>query len=229
MKNLLDERPATDLRGQAAYTRSFVADEDLRNRDVLDVGCGFGWFTRAALDGGADSVVGVEPTERSLATARRHLSDPRCSLVVAEAGSLPFDDGSFDTVAMWEVLEHVPAGTEPEVLAEVARVLRPGGAFYLSTPNATRVARVTDPAWWIAGHRHYSAAAIVRLITGAGLLVDRVERRGGSWQVVHMLNLYVAKWIFRRRPFFEARSLERLDRDWARDGFLHLFLRGHAP
>lgn len=226
MKNLLDERPATDLHGGVAYSRLFVEEADLRGRDVLDIGCGFGWFTLAALEAGASAVVGVEPTERDLATARRHLSDPRCSLVVAGAEALPFEDGTFDTVVMWEVLEHVPAGAEQQVFVEVARVLRPGGRFYLSTPHATLLARVTDPAWWLAGHRHYDADTIRRFAAGAGLELDRLEKRGGTWQIAHMLNLYVAKWIFRRRPFLEARSLRRLDREWGQgDGFVHLFLR----
>ena len=225
MKNLLDERPTTTLHGGNAFARSFVEDADLRGRDVLDIGCGFGWFTLIALEGGASSVVGVEPSERDLATARRHLSDPRCSFAVAGADALPFEDESFDTVVLWEVLEHVPPGTEEQAFAEIARVLRPGGSFYLSTPNATPIAKITDPAWWVAGHRHYDADTLRRFVAGAGLEVVRLQRRGGSWQIVHMLNLYVAKWVFRRRPFLETRSLRRLDRDWARgDGFVHLYL-----
>lgn len=193
---------------------------------MLDIGCGFGWFTLNALEAGAATVVGVEPTEDGLETARRHLTDPRCSFVVAGGSSLPFEDEAFDTVVLWEVLEHVPAGTEQLVFAEVARVLRPGGSFYLSTPNATPAARVTDPAWWLTRHRHYDADTLRRLAAGAGLEVVRLQRRGGWWQIAHMLNLYVAKWIFRRRPFFEAWSLRRLDRDWARnEGFVHLYLR----
>ncbi len=56
------------------------------------------------------------------------------SFLVAGAGDLPFPDGSFDTVVMWEVLEHIPPGTEPQAFAEIARVLRPGGRLHLSTP-----------------------------------------------------------------------------------------------
>lgn len=227
MKNLLDERPTTTLHGGNAFARSFVEEADLRGRDVLDIGCGFGWFTLNALEAGASSVVGIEPSERDLATARRHLSDPRCSFAVAPADALPFEDEAFDTVVLWEVLEHVPAGTEQQAFAEIARVLRPGGSFYLSTPNATVVAKITDPAWWLTGHRHYDADTLRRLAAGAGLEVVRLQRRGGRWQILHMLNLYVAKWVFRRRPFFEHWSLGRLDRDWARgDGFVHRYLHG---
>ncbi len=226
MKNLLDERPTTTLHGGNAFARSFVEDADLRGRDVLDIGCGFGWFTLNALEAGATTVVGVEPTEDGLATSRRHLTDPRCSFVVAGGGSLPFESESFDTVVLWEVLEHVLAGTERLVFAEIARVLRPGGSFYLSTPNANVLAKVTDPAWWLTRHRHYDADTLRKLAAGADLEVVRLQRRGGGWQILHMLNLYVAKWIFRRRPFFGTWSLRRLDRDWARDeGFVHLYLQ----
>jgi SAM-dependent methyltransferase len=226
MRNLLDERPDANVHGHAHYVRSFVDRADLENKDVLDVGCGFGWFVLLALESGARSVVGVEPEEADLRTARRHLTDERATFAAAGADVLPFADNSFDTVAMWEVLEHLPKHSEPAAFRELARVLRPGGRLYLSTPHATAVARLTDPAWWVAGHRHYSRDAVAAFARAAGLEVERLELKGGAWQIVHMHNMYVAKWLFRRRPFLEARSLARLDREWERPGgFAHVLLK----
>jgi SAM-dependent methyltransferase len=230
MRNVLDDSPETNVHGHARYVRSFVDRADLAGKDVLDVGCGFGWFELIALEEGARSVVGVEPTEDDLATARRHITDERVEFAVAGAGDLPFEDASFDTIVMWEVLEHLPKHSEPVAFRELARVLRPGGRLYLSTPHASLVARVTDPAWWLAGHRHYAREAVGAFARGAGLEVEQLELKGGPWQIVHMWNLYAAKWLFRRRPFGEERSLARLDREWDEPtGFAHVLMRCRKP
>ncbi|MBD0328888.1 MAG: class I SAM-dependent methyltransferase [Thermoleophilia bacterium] len=230
MRNRLDERPTREVHAGSAYALSFVARDDVAERDVLDVGCGFGWFELAALDLDCRSIVGVEPTRTDLATAERHVDDERASFCVADARALPFDDGSFDTVVMWEVIEHLPRGTEPAALTEIARVLRPGGVLYLSTPFASTVSTVLDPAWWLIGHRHYRVEILAALLRDAGLALEQHEVRGGLWTLLYINNLYVAKWIFRRRPFFECRLLRLVDREWRRDrGLANIFVRGRKP
>jgi 2-polyprenyl-3-methyl-5-hydroxy-6-metoxy-1,4-benzoquinol methylase len=227
VRNVLDQRPSEIVHGHALFVRSFVPSVDLRDRDVLDVGCGFGWFELVALDAGARTVIGIEPTAADLATARREIDDERVTFLEASVLELPFEDGTVDTAVMWEVLEHVPKGTEPAAFRELARVIRPGGRLFLSTPHSAAAARGLDPAWWVAGHRHYSLADVEALVRDAGFDVETLELRGGWWQQTYMLNLYVAKWIFRRRPFFEQRFLSRLDREWTRDGqgFAHVVAR----
>lgn len=226
MKNVLDERPTDERHGLHAWVRDFVLPADYRGRDVLDVGCGFGWFELAALERGARSVVGIEPDAAGLETARRHVARPGVELRVAGATDLPFGDASFDTVAMWEVLEHLPKGSEPRALAEIARVLRDGGALYLSTPHTSLRARLTDPAWWLIGHRHYAPARVAELAEAAGLRVEALETKGGWWQILHVNDLYASKWILRRRPLFERPVVRRVDREWERPGgFAHVVLR----
>ena len=115
----------------------------------------------------------------------------------------------------------------PEARKASTRVIRPGGRLFLSTPHAAVAARGLDPAWWVAGHRHYSRADVEALVRDAGFDVETLELRGGWWQQAYMLNLYVAKWVFRRRPFFEQRFVSGLDREWTRDGhgFAHVVAR----
>ena len=225
MRNLVDARPTRDLHGRLAWSREFVEVEACADRDVLDIGCGFGWFELLALDRGARSVTGVEPTDADLATARKHLQDDRVNLCLGSALDVPFADASFDTVVCWEVLEHIPREAEPRAFAEFHRVLRPGGALYLSTPHDAPLPKLADPAWWLIGHRHYSRAQLVAFASGAGFAIERLEARGRSWEIVQMLNLYVAKWVFRRDPFFAASLRSRVDRDWSQPGFSNLFLR----
>ena len=197
MRNILDDKPTRDLHGGPAFARSFVEDEHCSDRAILDIGCGFGWFELIALDRGARSIAAIEPTEADLATARTHIQDERVDFRVASALDLPFESGAFNTVACWEVLEHLPPGSEEQAFREVARVLAPGGVFYLSTPCAGLRSRVADPAWWLIRHRHYSRDRLRLLATTAGFTVEQLFAKGGWWRVTAMTNLYVAKWDLR--------------------------------
>ena len=226
MRNILDERPTRDLHGAAAFSRDFVGVENLDGKDVLDIGCGFGWFD--ARGARRRRALGRRPraTEHDLETARRHIDDERVSFLVAGAGDLPFPDGSFDTVVMWEVLEHIPPGTEPQAFAEIARVLRPGGRLHLSTPYASVAGRLTDPAWFLAGHRHYRRERVARLAREAGLEVETIELKGRWCTVLSILNLYLSKWLLRRSPLMQDGVQARVDEEWKRPGgFVHVFLR----
>ncbi len=229
MRNLLDEKPSTKLHGRLKYAVDLVDDGDLLNRRVLDIGCGFGWFELNALARGASVVVGIEITAVGLRTINTHLTDPRLRTHIASAIDLPFEDASFDTVVCWEVLEHIPQYTEPVMFASVSRVLKPGGKFYLSTPYASLVGTLTDPAWWLIKHRHYSTASLLQLAARAGLSVERLEVRGGLAEVVFTLNLYVSKWILRRQPLAEALFLEKINREYAVPGFYALFAKLSKP
>jgi SAM-dependent methyltransferase len=59
--------------------------------------------------------------------------DPRLSLAVADATALPFPDASFDHCICVSVVEHIPDGGAATALAEIWRVLRPGGTLHLTT------------------------------------------------------------------------------------------------
>ena len=98
---------------------------------VLDVGCGDGQISRALARSGC-TVTGIDPTERNLEVARERAGGP--TYVKAGATDLPFDDGSFDAVVACLVFEHID--DVDGAIAEVARVLRPGGrfSFFLNHP-----------------------------------------------------------------------------------------------
>ena len=102
---------------------------------VLDLGCGWGYGTLWA-NGQGCATAGVDLGQDQLAWARARL-DPggRLGLTRADAAALPFRDASFDRAISVEMLEHVFRPDRPRVLAEIARVLKPGGRLSLSTPN----------------------------------------------------------------------------------------------
>lgn len=99
---------------------------------VLDVGCGAGFLAnQLARDG--YSVVGLDASPDSLVVARRHDETQTVRYEAGDALALPYPDGSFDAVCAMDFLEHVEA--PGRVVAECARVLRPGGLFFFHTFN----------------------------------------------------------------------------------------------
>jgi SAM-dependent methyltransferase len=92
---------------------------------VLDIGCGEGQIARLATRVGVQTVVGVDPTWAQVAEGRTRGGGPHYAR--AEAAHLPFADASFDAVVACLVFEHIEA--VDEALAEVGRVLEPGGRF----------------------------------------------------------------------------------------------------
>jgi SAM-dependent methyltransferase len=95
-------------------------------RRWLDVGCGTGALTATVLAMAEPAeVVGVDPAEGFLATARDRITDPRASFRLGDARELPVADGSFDAVVSGLALNFVP---QPDrAAAEIARVVAPGG------------------------------------------------------------------------------------------------------
>ncbi len=103
-----------------------------KGRRVLDLGCRSGALTRHFLDG--NSVVGLDVDPDALEKAAALGIEP----VHADVEEpLPFEGASFDVVVAGELFEHLRF---PDALvAEIARVLRPGGVLTGSVPNAFRV------------------------------------------------------------------------------------------
>ena len=96
---------------------------------VLDLGCGTGALTAQVLEQDPRrQVTGLDLSEQMLAQARARLGD-RVKLIQGDSECLPFPDGSFDVVYCCDSFHHYP--DPAAVLAEVGRVLVPGGVFLL--------------------------------------------------------------------------------------------------
>ena len=104
-------------------------------REVLDAGCGEGYGCRLLMDvGGAARCVGIDIDEGTIEAARSAYGDREgLEFEAGDVTALPFPDDSFDVVTCFETIEHVAA--QREAVAELARVLRPGGVLLISSPN----------------------------------------------------------------------------------------------
>jgi ubiquinone/menaquinone biosynthesis C-methylase UbiE len=115
--------------------------------DALEIGPGFGATTRvlARLSG---SLTVVELAESYCERLRRKLDDD-VEIVQADATAMPFAEGRFSSVVCFTMLHHVPSPElQNRLLAEVSRVLRPGGVFAgtdsLGTGRAFKLLHVRD-------------------------------------------------------------------------------------
>jgi 2-polyprenyl-3-methyl-5-hydroxy-6-metoxy-1,4-benzoquinol methylase len=118
----------TNKRIEIIYN-DFLGNEDLKNKKVLDAGCGTGWFSKAAAERGA-AVTSMDLGENLLAEVAKKCKSER---VVGSILEIPFPENTFDFVVTSEVIEHTP---DPyKALHEIYRVLKPGGTMVLSTPN----------------------------------------------------------------------------------------------
>ena len=140
---------------------------------ILDVGCGRGVLLSSLADYGHE-VHGMDVSETAVTGA-----DPRAQIKVA--GCLmecEYPDKHFDQIILWHVLEHL---TNPrEVLAEINRILKPGGQVIVAVPNfSSRQAQWAGPAWFhldLPRHLfHFPVAALRQILERTGFKVAREQ------------------------------------------------------
>lgn len=143
-----------------------------RSNRLLDVGFGGSFAMEAAARAGWDCD-GVEVSKPAV----EHAHSLGLNAFHGELQDADFGDGTFDVVVMSEVLEHV---TDPRgLLAEVRRVLRPGGLMWLTTPNCSGLsARLLRLRWTVLAppeHLHlFSRRGLLHLLESTGFSPTRM-------------------------------------------------------
>lgn len=97
--------------------------------NVLDCGCGLGYFL-LKLQGSGAHLHGIDVSPESVAFVREHITP---NARVGNAEKIPYPDNTFDKVLFCEVIEHVE--DDAKVLREIRRVLKPGGRVVITTPS----------------------------------------------------------------------------------------------
>jgi SAM-dependent methyltransferase len=163
---------------------------------LLDLGPAYGFAIDEARRLGWNAV-GLEV---SAAAARRAAQTIGAALVaVGDAQRAPFADARFDVVTLWDVLEHLP---DPHAaIAELARLLRPGGRVALTTGDVgSLVARLSGARWHlytIPEHLFfYSREGLRRLLGAHGLRVERIRAEGARYPIGYLVER-LRKTVFR--------------------------------
>jgi ubiquinone/menaquinone biosynthesis C-methylase UbiE len=155
------------LAGQVLKPSAF----DLRGcKRILDAGCGNGRHCKVILrraDPDA-SLHAFDLSQRMLKRARRRFKTDRIRFIAADLTRLPYADAEFDAIVCGWVLEHLP---DPRPgLAELARILQPGGKMLLMTTEDTFAGAMSSNLWHC---RTYNRRELRRCCEESGLVWRR--------------------------------------------------------
>ncbi|WP_246787741.1 class I SAM-dependent methyltransferase [Bradyrhizobium sp. CCBAU 53421] len=125
------------FKARTAAMFELLGNADLNDQRWLDAGCGTGTLSRLLAARGCD-VTGVDASPEMIAAAHGRPADGKLAELltfrqIPTIANLPFADRSFDGVLCASVLEYVP--DVAQCLAQIHRVLRPGGLLLVSVPN----------------------------------------------------------------------------------------------
>jgi ubiquinone/menaquinone biosynthesis C-methylase UbiE len=177
-----------------------------RNRGTsgfaLDVGCGAGQLLEALHEGGT-AVAGVDVSWQQVTLARERV--PTAVFVAqAEAGQLPFADGTVATLTALGLLEYLPSLHEG--LAEFARVTTRGGHVVVTAPNPLRLAYLCDPIGAVLGRMRKTRPGYRRTYRSARAL--SAELRACGFEVVEMRGHGLGRFTFAGRSILgDAKSV----------------------
>jgi 2-polyprenyl-6-hydroxyphenyl methylase/3-demethylubiquinone-9 3-methyltransferase len=196
-----EDTPIALLRAESRHRNPWLAEQILRElgpqQRVLDLGCGAG-FLANHLAAQGHRVTGLDTTAEALAVARAHDVTRTATYELGDATRLPYPDASFDVVCALDLLEHVDDPVR--LIAEVGRVLRPGGLFFFHTFNRTRRAHlivIKGVEWFVANAP--KDLHVIELFRAPAEVAGRCDRAGlevtllrGSrprfrWPLVRML------------------------------------------
>jgi SAM-dependent methyltransferase len=178
-----------------------------RGERLLDLGCGGGRHAFqavrlgarvVAVDAQVDEVAQVRDTLGAMVDAGQVRGDDEAGVVQGNALRLPFSDASFDRVIAAEVLEHIPDDTT--AMAELCRVLRPGGTMAVTVPRfgpeAVNWALSREYHDVPGGHvRIYRRSTLVGRLRGAGLRPTDSHHA----HALHSPSWWVRCWVGPRR------------------------------
>jgi SAM-dependent methyltransferase len=175
-ERLVPDQQKTELVYAEHFARYRLAATFARGKRVLDAGSGEGYGADVLARAGANSVVGIDVAEEVVRHAHQKYG---LEFLAASISSLPFEDGSFDLVVCFEVIEHV-ADAE-RALRELRRVLGPDGLLVISTPNSAEYLVENE-----FHEREYTLEAFTELLSAD--FPDRLQMYQQNWLLSAILD-----------------------------------------
>lgn len=117
---------------QSSLARYEFAFQFVKNKVVLDAGCGTGYGADYLSKVGKE-VIGIDISEAALRYARTHFQKDNLKFEVIGLTSLTFQNSTFDVVCCFDVIEHIE--DYKKAIEEIYRVLKSDSLFIISTPN----------------------------------------------------------------------------------------------
>lgn len=218
-----DIRPGGGDTGKPLNTQKRLvlmhAHAELRQKRMLDCGCGTGLYVLALLADGVDAW-GIEYDEAKVSEFRRLHPDKAERVMVGDVQGIAFEDESFHVALANEVLEHVP--DDALGLREMRRVLRPGGTLFVFSPNrlypfethgvypgdSDRLLPISTPfvpyvpiqlgkRFWRYWARNYWPSELRALVAGAGF---DIVHAGYVWQTFENISGQQPRLLTRVKP-----------------------------
>jgi SAM-dependent methyltransferase len=223
-------RSVEGLEGAAEWPALRALLPDMRGRNVVDLGCGFGWFCRWAREHGAAQVFGLDVSEKMLARARDTTADSAVTYARADLEQLELPAAAFDLAYSSLALHYIKDLTR--LLTSVHRTLVPGGRLVFSIEHPIYMAprhpgwsvdadgrktwpvdgyltegpRVTD--WLAKGvvKQHRTIGTTLNALIEAGFTIGHVEEWGPTAEQIQARPEIAAE---RERPMFLLVAAQR--------------------
>ena len=192
-----------EQRGNLRTNLDFLAQTNLLQPEdkILEIGCGIGTIV-AELAGQGRDIRGTDISQVAIEYGRRKY--PGIRLEVQPAEELAFEDGAFDAVLSFDLFEHI-ARIDRHV-AEVRRLLKPGGYYLFQTPN-----KWSNAVFETLNHKTLKWRRVHPSLHTPGQLRRRLAKHGFETRFVKMnpINEYTRTKL--RRLGLLGRLIERLD------------------
>lgn len=210
-----------DPKGEHKFYFSITKDY-IKKKKVLDIGSWTGPFERLIYDVAGD-ITAVDIEQKALKVLKKNM--PRVHTVRAVSHRLPFPKKTFDVVCLFDVIEHIPVGYEMATILEINRVLKKRGYLFLATPHSNMLSKLFDPAYFLAGHRHYSDKVLTSTLKDANFRVEKILHCGSFFSSFYALSFYFFKHILRTKLPTIGWVERRMEKDIASPGYIQIAIR----
>ena len=218
------------LLARSPFLAHLFANREFSGRRVLDLGCGIGVLSCLLARKGALTTA-VDITQQGVDLTRQNAGAQQVDVEVvrADAENLAFRDASFDFVLSWGVIHH--SSSTEGALAEVARVLKPGGKGLVMVYHKSSIVYYLRGLWWLIVrgrlfrgetldsvqdhfvdgyyHRHFRGPEMARCLRDVGLRPTRIVATQQDDPILPLLPPALDSFLKRKFGWYLVAEFER--------------------